>query len=349
MFINHRYIASIMQSRLVRSKRKGSRMIILKLERPSLFQFQPGQFAYLRLKEIDVHWHPFSIASDPSAEDLEFYIEVNDDRTWTGQLWNILAGKVDLNHSFQRLSRRAFLEFEMMGPYGTRLGNTQAYSHAIVVGSGTGIVPCLSQYKKHVRQLLRLDPEKYFSEQEEIHNLVLKMEKAKEENKGSLLGAALGVKSIATKEEMKALSASFHNNEERNERNAKEIRDKAMKAALPIFGVTFLMILPVIGVTMMGLSLSLNTLPFELYNGMDGILKTGTIIFQFFFMVVCTCFWDRNSLFTYIDICMVAAAGFTNWFFSSKGMWGNFSSSNQAYYLIILGYMTSKLLHSLLF
>eukprot|EP00521_Asterionellopsis_glacialis_P011582 CAMPEP_0195307206 /NCGR_PEP_ID=MMETSP0707-20130614/37600_1 /TAXON_ID=33640 /ORGANISM="Asterionellopsis glacialis, Strain CCMP134" /LENGTH=900 /DNA_ID=CAMNT_0040371453 /DNA_START=21 /DNA_END=2723 /DNA_ORIENTATION=- len=345
MFLNHRYITSIMQSRLVRSKRKGSRMIILKLERPSLFQFQPGQYAHLRLKEIDNHWHPFSIASDPSSEDLEFYIEVNDDQTWTGKLWNILAGKVDLNHSFQRLSRRAFLEFEMMGPYGTSLGNTEAYSHAIVVGSGTGIVPCLSQYKKHVRQMLRLDPEKYFSEQEEIHHLVLKMEKAKEESKGSLLGAALGVKSIASKEEMKKLSNSFHQKEP-NAENAKEIRDKAKKAALPIFGVTFLMLLPVLGVTIMGFTISFNTLPFELYNGLVEILQAGTIIFQFFFLIVCTCFWDRNSFFTYIDICILFAAAFSNWFCFARELWGNFSDTHLIYYLLIHGYMTLRLWNS---
>ena len=42
--------------------------------------------AYLRVDTIDRTWHPFSIASDPKSNCIEFYIEVFSGG-WTEQLW----------------------------------------------------------------------------------------------------------------------------------------------------------------------------------------------------------------------------------------------------------------------
>ena len=58
------------------------------------------------------------------------------------------------------------IQVEVKGPYGTSIGRTEDFSHAIAVGSGTGIVPVLSMLKQHVHQLLRLDTKTYFTEQE---------------------------------------------------------------------------------------------------------------------------------------------------------------------------------------
>ena len=46
-------------------------MVLLKIRR---------QYAFLRLRSIDMAWHPFSIASGPRSLYLEFYIEVFDDK-----------------------------------------------------------------------------------------------------------------------------------------------------------------------------------------------------------------------------------------------------------------------------
>ena len=103
----------------------GTRLIHLRVQRPALFTFRPGQYAYLKHEKIDIHWHPFSIASDPEASHLEFYIEVFEDHSWTGQLWELLQ----TNKCFQ---------IEVMGPVGSGLANTSEYSHALALGTGTG-------------------------------------------------------------------------------------------------------------------------------------------------------------------------------------------------------------------
>ncbi len=62
---------------------------------------------------------------------------------------------------------------DLEGPYGTGLANTNDFSHALACGSGTGIVPVLSLFKRHVRQLLLLDPANHFIELERHQQIVL--------------------------------------------------------------------------------------------------------------------------------------------------------------------------------
>jgi predicted ferric reductase len=132
MHFNHKFQTRLVSSSTVTGS-NGSKMIILKVRRPVLFNFRPGQYACLRLTELDQHWHPFSIASGPDSSNLEFYIEVFADKSWTGNFWRML--KPDGESSGSSIRQ---IDLEVMGPYGTSLANTNAYSHALAVGSGTG-------------------------------------------------------------------------------------------------------------------------------------------------------------------------------------------------------------------
>ena len=134
MFINNRYRVLMVSSSVVNGG-KGSRMIILKLKRPSLFRFQPGQYAYLKMSSIDSSWHPFSIASGPQSEYLEFNIEVYSDESWTGKLWDMLRDNICIDGIY----RNRIIWMEVIGPCGAPLAKMEDYSHAIVIGSGTGV------------------------------------------------------------------------------------------------------------------------------------------------------------------------------------------------------------------
>jgi hypothetical protein len=50
----------------------------------------------------------------------------------------------------------------MMGPYGTGLGNTRDFSSMIAIGTGTGIVPMISHFRKNIRLLVRLEPVAFY-------------------------------------------------------------------------------------------------------------------------------------------------------------------------------------------
>ena len=134
MRMNHKYKTRLLASTTLEGS-NGSKMMILKLRRPILFRFKPGQYCFLRMQDLDIHWHPFSIASGPSATELEFYIEVFGEESWTGKLWNMLKTNNDSGES--DLSD-LIIDFEVIGPYGTSLGKTEDFSNVLAVGTGTG-------------------------------------------------------------------------------------------------------------------------------------------------------------------------------------------------------------------
>ena len=125
MHMLHKYSSKLRSSSCITSS-DGKRMITLKMKRPFLLFFKPGQYVFLRVKDIDIHWHPFSIASEPSNENLEFYMEVFDSGSWTDHLWSLITNK------------KGNITFEIMGPYGTPLVKDNTFTHGLAIGAGTG-------------------------------------------------------------------------------------------------------------------------------------------------------------------------------------------------------------------
>ena len=147
-----------------------NKVLILRLRRPPDFDFQPGQFAYLHVPSIDRTYHPYSIASAPQENTLDFYVEVAKSKpgaktkTWTEQLWEIAKGN-------PKLAVESYVTVQ--GPYGsaTSLGE---YRKVLAVGSGTGIVPMISMMKSVYFKL--------FQRNAQMHqmNQTLATQKAKE-------------------------------------------------------------------------------------------------------------------------------------------------------------------------
>ena len=176
MYLNQRYQATAVLSTLVTDsvsctsnkgdRRRGdrrlsssfaslptSKILNVKLKRPALFQFRPGEFAKLRIPEIDSTWHPFFMASKPGAKYLEFLIQVCDENpsSWTCKLCRLLDAKENQSsrsgqHVFDKEEdlRVTRLEVDIMGPYGTSLADSQRYSHVVAVGAEAGMSMCTS-------------------------------------------------------------------------------------------------------------------------------------------------------------------------------------------------------------
>ena len=136
MHLNHRYKAKLLLSSAV-AENDGSKVIFLKLRRPVLFRFKPGQYAFLRLPDIDIQWHPFSMASSPDSTEIEFCIEVREPGSWTDCLCKIL-----LERKVKGKEKDLFIE--VLGPYGTSLAKTNDFTRAVAVGGGTGKNGCRS-------------------------------------------------------------------------------------------------------------------------------------------------------------------------------------------------------------
>lgn len=84
--------------------------------------------AFLRVESIDRTWHPFSIASNPDSNEVEFYIEVFGDGSWTESLWTKLKNQ----------DKRQQMYIDLLGPYGTALVKDSSYTNIVAIGTGTG-------------------------------------------------------------------------------------------------------------------------------------------------------------------------------------------------------------------
>uniref|UniRef100_A0A7S1YCJ9 FAD-binding FR-type domain-containing protein n=1 Tax=Grammatophora oceanica TaxID=210454 RepID=A0A7S1YCJ9_9STRA len=328
-------------------------MIILKLKRPALMCFHPGQYAFLKIKEIESQWHPFSIASGPQSEFLEFYIEVFDQGSWTRKLWGMLDGDGDRENSNKTVW------VEVMGPYGTPLANVQDFSHVVSIGSGTGVVPMLSMLKQHVRHILRLEPSEYFRDLRQLQRDVYRLEVARQPRKGSLAQKLSSCWRKDSKEKASVTETLRHQVKRRLRSSitalktqpvgtydhtvtSREIKDATKKVTRLYYGVVALVVMPILGILLVGMHLSWCTLPFDKAEWMENALAICTCIFYGLFGVVATCFWDGNDLPAYMDFCFSVVGAFSCWYWFEKNLFGSFSTFDMMTYLMLTGYMTMR-------
>ena len=87
-----------------------------------------SESAFLQVQSIDKSWHPFSIASHPDSNTVEFYIEVFGEGSWTECLWTKL----------QNRDKHEKIIVSLLGPYGTALVKDSSYTNIFAIGTGTG-------------------------------------------------------------------------------------------------------------------------------------------------------------------------------------------------------------------
>lgn len=337
MHLNHRYKTRLHSAKTVEGK-DGSRMLLIKIRRPALFQFKPGQYAFIKVATIDRHWHPFSIASCPSSDFLEFYMETFGPNTWTGKLWDTLED----------------MEIEVMGPYGTSLtGNASQNSHGFAIGAGTGIVPILSMFKQHVRQILRLSPRTHLQLLEDNREKRVSYELATERRKGSFAGQCIKGCRERThqKQHTRAdkLRQSIRNSvtqihDDDNSVSNTEMKKAAFHATKSIYGVIYTAFLTTLGLVVGAFTVSWNTLPMGVYPNMVPFLQILALVFQFSFGFVAICLWDKNSLLAYLDVGSLVIAILSDFYwYSVYEDHGTLRGVDLAAFSLLTGYMVLRL------
>ena len=130
---------------------ESRKVVHLRIVRPTTFIFRPGQYVFINDRDIDYTWHPYSIASSPHENTIDFYIEVmsmsrvDGTNSWTSKLWR------DAQSGFVSKIR-------INGPYGTGFNDVNDTAQIVAIGAGTGIVPMLSWAKATVNELIRMNP-----------------------------------------------------------------------------------------------------------------------------------------------------------------------------------------------
>ena len=69
---------------------ESRKVVHLRIVRPETFIFRPGQYVFINDRNIDYTWHPYSIASSPHEDTIDFYIEVMSTSRVDGQI----AGRI---------------------------------------------------------------------------------------------------------------------------------------------------------------------------------------------------------------------------------------------------------------
>lgn len=326
MHLNHKYQTRLLSSSTVVSS-NGSKMIILNVRRPALFCFKPGQYAYVKIPKIDCHWHPFSIASEPSSDVLQFNIEVFSSRSWSGKLWDFVED--DGLYDFSRSQ----VDVEVMGPIGTALAKTENYSHVLAIGTGTGIVPILSLFKEQVHQLLQLEPGAFFQSQRNHRRKIHAIELAEE---GRRMTFAQGLSRVFCRKKtpylqlqssqsdkvkasvLKSIARCEKEEDEQSSHrrrfNRFRMKSEAAATTRSIYHSVLLSLMPSTGVALIGLMISWNTIDVPMYPSMVFFLKVFSVMFQACFTFVAIFWWDANSFLAFVDLAMILLTPFADWY-----------------------------------
>lgn len=127
--------------KLLEARPLPSGATMLRCERPPGFDYQPGEFVFIRVPAVArSEWHPFTLTSAPEQPDA-LTVHVRSLGNWTTALrqrFSVAAG-----HEGQQI--------QIDGPYGTPSVHIQECEHVVTIAAGIGVTPFAS-----VLQSLRL-------------------------------------------------------------------------------------------------------------------------------------------------------------------------------------------------
>jgi predicted ferric reductase/Ca2+-binding EF-hand superfamily protein len=104
----------------------------LEIERPPGFDFNPGDYVFLRIPAIARHeWHPFTVSSAPEAPSLSFHVR---------SLGNWTAALRRRVEEGWRPPMTVFVD----GPYGSPSAHIFRSRFAVLIGAGIGVTPFAS-------------------------------------------------------------------------------------------------------------------------------------------------------------------------------------------------------------
>lgn len=349
MFLNHRYFSVVNSASAIDTESKDRKLVILKVKKPDLFHFSPGQYVYLKVPGVDNLWHPFSIGSGPESKTVDFYIKVYDSKsTWSGRLFQMInqRQKDDREIAWHDdfgggSSFFGDIKVEILGPYGTPLAaNRSEYTRSLVIGTGTGFVPCMSALQEHTHQCLALDPTKYQQGLEKDKSLQKTLERRR--------SSVRNIMGKPTEQSMDKVYGHTTNDEYDGITRLAEIIFNANLARSRLSLHVLFLFAPAFGLLMLGFTISWNTAPFDLqkYSGMRTFLIAGTIAFQtiFLFSFVQTSIRSSmRTIHTYIDIIVFSLNIVADWYWFSKRLWGSFDFQALTFYSLLSLYMIMRL------
>jgi len=209
-------------------------------------------------------------------------------------------------------------------------------------------------FKQHARQLVHLDPDAHFENLKRRQRKIIKVEKAEQLLKGSVaskllawsFGTSIGRSNRRDKLKRSIVESmkSFEQDSRNMDTSTSGMKKAAYQASRSIYGVVILTILPVIGVSLIGWTISWNTFSDQgMYLGMSEFLVIATVAFQAFFAAIALFIWDANELAAYIDVVVSFICPLADWYIFRRYTIGDTLDARMiALYSVIIFYMTAR-------
>ena len=302
--------------------------------------------AYLRMCSIDNHWHPFSIASAPESDCLEFCIEDCGKGSWTNKFSDAVQG-VALDS----------IQIEVLGPYGTPFSSeTDECSHVIAIGTGTGIVPMLSLFRQHVSSLLKLDTNKFIIQNKiqmsNINNIYLNKRTAEKSLSSILTNTDVSSRDDVSMPVTNLDDSAFPPSDD--EISKESLQRNTMKSVNMFLLQVSLSLVPILGVLTLGMSLSWNTLSehtivlkgeeisVEVLHGLREVLIVCTMLLQCLFLIETILIRPATKMSTLLDWVFIVIGFLCDWYWFEEDLWCRFDNSQNLFYSLQVGYMTFR-------
>lgn len=122
------------------------RVLALEIERPANFNYQPGDYLYLKCPVISgFEWHPFIISSAPEEKE-SLSVHIRAIGSWTGALYDLFLkeqASLQANAQKERLKVPVYLD----GPYGTPTHHIFSSQVVVLISAGIGVTAFISILK----------------------------------------------------------------------------------------------------------------------------------------------------------------------------------------------------------
>jgi ferredoxin-NADP reductase len=108
----------------------------LVIERPAAFEFEAGNYVFVKLPNISKHiWHPFTLSSPPEQSDLTLHAQNQSE--WTSALRAAAEARA-------KRSYKSSLLAHLDGPHGAPSAHVFHSRNVVLIGAGAGITPLAS-------------------------------------------------------------------------------------------------------------------------------------------------------------------------------------------------------------
>ena len=106
------------------------------IERPAAFEFEAGNYVFIKLPNIAKHvWHPFTLSSPPEQSELTLHAQNRDE--WTATLRAAAEARA-------KRSYKSSLSAHIDGPHGAPSAHVFHTRNVVLIGAGAGITPLAS-------------------------------------------------------------------------------------------------------------------------------------------------------------------------------------------------------------